>query len=169
MLILFVYSISSLHYIYSVSGTDSKHSWLPEARRLGRGNPKLVARHTLSSSTQAQALTALGLSGVRGGASTRSDQTEGGTEKKLPPQVRRSCESSVLVTCLTCCLWLTQGAVCIKNCPCQPPLCWVQHCSYKQNPCHFLHSKPSHTPCIWPSFHIFIYRNGDGHCRLPDR
>ena len=79
-------------YNNSVSGTQSRDSWLPEARRLGRGNPKLVARHSLSASAQAQALTALSLSGIRGGATggvggVRTDHVEGSIEKKLPPQV----------------------------------------------------------------------------------
>lgn len=76
--------------LYSVSGTESRNSWLPEARRLGRGNPKLVARHSLSASTQAQALTALSLSGLKGGTgatNTKGDHVESTTEKKLPPQV----------------------------------------------------------------------------------
>ncbi len=72
-----------------MTGTESKDSWLPEARRLGRGNPKLVARHSLSSTTQAQALTALSLSGIKGGGvvNTKNDNVESNIEKKLPPQV----------------------------------------------------------------------------------
>ena len=71
----------------SVSGTESKHSWLPEGQRSCRGNPKLVARHSLSISTQSQALTALTLSAIRGGSGTIRSETSSEGDKKLPPQV----------------------------------------------------------------------------------
>ena len=70
---------------------DSKISWLPEGRRLGRSNPRLVARHTLSSQTQSQAITALTLSASKPESqSTVNLKNEVGMEdgdKKLPAQV----------------------------------------------------------------------------------
>ncbi|XP_011408288.2 PREDICTED: BRCA2-interacting transcriptional repressor EMSY-like, partial [Amphimedon queenslandica] len=71
-----------------VTGNESKRSWLPEGRRTGgRGNPRLVARHVLSSSLQGQALAAVTASTVKSNL-----KAEGGgvdeSEKKLPPQVQ---------------------------------------------------------------------------------
>ena len=71
---------------FSVSGSESKRSWLPEGKRTGRGNPRLVARNALSAPTQAQVVTALSLSTVRG-SGNRPDVTVDETEKKLPSQV----------------------------------------------------------------------------------
>lgn len=101
---------------HSVSGTESRNSWLPEGRRLGRGNPKLVARHSLSASTQAQTLTALNLSGLKGGGgatNTKGDHVESNTEKKLPTQVKHiyymiEQYSLLLLSCI--------GSVGIENC-----------------------------------------------------
>lgn len=72
---------------FSVSGSESKRSWLPEGKRTGRGNPRLVARNALSAPTQAQVVTALSLSTVRG-SGNRPDGTVDETEKKLPSQVK---------------------------------------------------------------------------------
>ena len=79
--------LKKILFYSSVSGTESKHSWLPEGQRSCRGNPKLVARHSLSISTQSQALTALTLSAIRGGSGTIRSETSSEGDKKLPPQV----------------------------------------------------------------------------------
>ena len=80
-------NFTGLPIIFSVTGNESKRSWLPEGKRTGgRGNPRLVARHVLSSSLQGQALAAVTASTLKSNL-----KTEGGvddSEKKLPPQVR---------------------------------------------------------------------------------
>ena len=71
---------------FSVTGHESKRSWLPEGKRTGgRGNPRLVARHVLSSSLQGQALAAVTASTVKSNLKTEGGVDE--SEKKLPPQV----------------------------------------------------------------------------------
>ena len=69
----------------SVCGLGSHKTWLPEGRRLTRGNPRLVARNALSSSTQAQILTAATFTS---GVQLKIDGGGEEGERKLPANVQ---------------------------------------------------------------------------------
>ena len=66
--------------LFSVCGSESKYSWLPEGRRLGRGNPRLVSRHAFS-------LPLCNVNATVKGNKVDTAAMDEPSDKKLPPQV----------------------------------------------------------------------------------